>query len=190
MRFFGYFAQFSAKNPFGLGETPPPLSAKSPKKSEFFLLRKFWNRRDPLSDNVQKKTVFFVWLLPLGHDLKILTTLVISCGWLRVHNLATSRFNNMQEFLKMLLHNYSMMKIVCGAQSDLLWFYSMFTICFCTPIWTGPPIKADVPTLWPHCVPHSQPISFTSQDGRLWRCLQAWHDPGWPKLGCLAQGNG
>ena len=41
----------------------------------------------------------------LSHDLKILTTLVISCGWLRVHNLATSRFNNMQEFLKMLLHN-------------------------------------------------------------------------------------
>ena len=125
----------------------------------------------------------------LSDDLEILTTLVIS--WLRVHNLVSSRFDNMQE--KKVWKCYcklTMMKIVCGAQSDLLWFYSMFTICFCTPIWTGPPIKADVPTFWPHCVSHSQPISFTSQDGRLWRCLQAWHDPGWPKLGCTAQGNG
>ena len=76
-----------------------------------------------------------------------------------------------------------MMKIVCGAQSDLLWFYSMFTICFCTPIWTGPPIKTDVPTLWPHCVPHSQPISFKMGvfDG-VYKLDMTQADPNWAAL--------
>ena len=66
MRFFGYFAQFSAKTLLDWVR-PPPLSAKSPKKSEFFLLRKFWIRRDPppLFGQCPKKTSFCRLIAPL-----------------------------------------------------------------------------------------------------------------------------
>ena len=53
---------FYDKNPFGLGETPPPFGKKIPKKSQFFLLRKFWIRGDPpppLSGKLQKKVFFY-----------------------------------------------------------------------------------------------------------------------------------
>ena len=46
---------------------PPPFGKKNPKKSEFFLLRKFWIRRDPPPPFGQcpKKTSFLRLIAPL-----------------------------------------------------------------------------------------------------------------------------
>ena len=60
MRFFGYFAQFSAKTLLDWVRPPPPFWEKNPKNLKFFLLRKFWIRRD-LSGKIW--LICFAWLI-------------------------------------------------------------------------------------------------------------------------------
>ena len=63
-------SHFSDKNPFGLGETPPPFGKIGKKKSEFFLIMIFWIGRDPparLSEKSKKIPVFYIDVSPYSH---------------------------------------------------------------------------------------------------------------------------